>query len=150
MSIERYLRKNDLIENLIITGFGIGGAYASICSSYLDSQQCQLHFKNCITFGEPKVGNTYYIHRFNAANLNYMKWVYKNDPVPRLPFNYHYELYHQYEHVIDTVPLVFNPNFTDNVISHVIRDTDFDEHDIENYVIITSKNANQDIDITSY
>ena len=87
------------------TGFSLGGALATLASSYFITKTYkffpgensagserfseQTYFNKrkevkCFIFGSPRVGNNSFVHYYNNR-VNCKSVVYKNDPIPTLP-----------------------------------------------------------------
>lgn len=80
-SISEYISKHPS-DKTIVTGFSLGGALASICSYFMETPDTYV-----ITFGAPRVGNQAYVVDYQTKKhiIKYERWVFENDPVPRLP-----------------------------------------------------------------
>lgn len=80
--IEPFIIKSD--KKIWITGHSLGGAIALICASRLYKLVC---FQKLVTFGSPKVGNTFFCSSLN--DLNHDRWVNGKDEIVKLPlFNF--------------------------------------------------------------
>lgn len=77
-----YLGKHPDVDYTIFTGFSLGGGMATLVS-YLT------HVPNTITivFGNPRIGNASFVKAFTKMEnlLRHERWVFNNDPIPRLP-----------------------------------------------------------------
>ncbi|KAG9288015.1 hypothetical protein G9A89_017610 [Geosiphon pyriformis] len=96
--LEELLRAEEsLIEKIYFTGWGIGGALAVIAAltweleSYIKDQETPSssfklsHFQvEAITFGAPRLGNTYFARLINKF-LDIKRVTYLNDHVPHFP-----------------------------------------------------------------
>lgn len=68
---------------LLITGHSLGGALAAIAALDL-AGRCSS--SRVYTFGQPRVGDAYFVGALDNAVLGYHRFVNNNDVVPRVPF----------------------------------------------------------------
>jgi len=70
--------------SIIFCGHSLGGALATIASLYYSFKHRDKIIK-CITFGSPRVGDSYFAKLFNKTIVCSIRYVNDNDPVPCLP-----------------------------------------------------------------
>lgn len=70
----------------IFTGFSLGAALATLTAYSMDYKS-----KELITFGSPKVGNSYFVEELNSKLKRNERWVYQNDVIPSLPPGGYYQ-----------------------------------------------------------
>lgn len=90
--------KDELISKLdtsdiyttIFTGFSLGGALATLSALLINQIERNI---NLITFGAPKIGNKAFVNMINTSTKikRIERWIYNNDPVPRLPPGFYYK-----------------------------------------------------------
>jgi predicted lipase len=80
--LSRFLHSRKDSSFTIFTGFSLGGALATLASCLCDVPNIYT-----FTFGSPKVGNSNFVKTFteNKAIRYSERWVFQNDPIPRLP-----------------------------------------------------------------
>lgn len=85
----------DPVKNVWMTGHSLGGALALLCSARLISDNKEILFKKCVTFGAPRVGYKCFVTKF--ADLRHDRWVIRTDPIPTMPqitgYKHHGSLY---------------------------------------------------------
>ena len=72
-------------DSLVITGYGVGGALATICLPHFASLCPETKF-SCITFGSPRVGDVSFKDWFTSFRLtNSYRFILEDDPLPMFP-----------------------------------------------------------------
>lgn len=87
--VESYVneKENNLNEpapNIIFSGHSLGGALATIASTYYGLKYPNT-FITCITFGSPRVGDQKFANLFDNTVSNSIRVVNDNDPIPCIP-----------------------------------------------------------------
>ncbi|KAH6784306.1 hypothetical protein C2S52_009265 [Perilla frutescens var. hirtella] len=90
--IEHLKKNNDTTTRLIVTGHSLGGALAVVFAAALvmhDQIQLLERLEAVYTFGQPRVGNAefgeFMEEQFKLYGVEYCRFVYNNDFVPRIP-----------------------------------------------------------------
>jgi len=79
---------------VVVTGHSLGGAQATLCAA--DYQVVLNLAPHLYNYGSPRVGTANFVDWFNALNMaSALRGVYRNDPVPTVPF----VDYLEYEHI---------------------------------------------------
>lgn len=81
--LQKLLNENSDIENIIFTGFSLGGSLCKIAAwDNIKFQEKELH---CYCFGASNVGNKHFVKEFNKIR-HVQRIVFGKDPVPIMPF----------------------------------------------------------------
>lgn len=73
-------------NKIIFTGQSLGGALAVIASYEMKLFYSVKKSIGCVSFACPKVGNNFFVKRFNALLIDIKQYKYRKDLVPLLPF----------------------------------------------------------------
>jgi len=76
------IREHGAHKPLLITGHSLGGALAAVAALDLAARSFA---SRLYTFGQPRVGDAYFVRALSNAALGYHRFVNNNDIVPRLP-----------------------------------------------------------------
>jgi hypothetical protein len=87
--IDKELKENNEIKNIVYTGHSLGGGLATIALMNYSHKYPNLKHV-CVTFGAPRVGNKDFRIRFNNSCSFSKRYVNYYDPVPSLPFSLRY------------------------------------------------------------
>jgi predicted lipase len=100
-AIKKELSTRDTNKEIIFTGHSLGGALATLVTFYFQSSLK----KYCITFGSPRVGNSFFKRAFDKLENCYsLRYVYKNDIVTKVPMSWRILLF-WFSHVSTKVKL---------------------------------------------
>ena len=88
---------------LFITGHSLGGALASLMAFDVEYSKKNYQVKSVITFGSPRVGNSYFSRLFNQFQMNSYRITHYYDMVPHVP-----EEFMNYMHVAQEIYLSEN------------------------------------------
>ncbi|XP_050363689.1 triacylglycerol lipase OBL1-like [Argentina anserina] len=90
------LLQEDENAKFILTGHSLGGALAVLFAGVLAMHDCEYawlleRLEGVYTFGQPRVGDEkfgeFMKEKFRNHDVRYMRYVYNNDLVPRVPFD---------------------------------------------------------------
>ncbi|KNC79051.1 hypothetical protein SARC_08538 [Sphaeroforma arctica JP610] len=98
---------------LIITGHSMGGALATLCTTYLAAVM-NIRATSLITFGAPRVGNVDFSHWFETLNILSYRFTHGRDIVPHLPLNVYDYL--RFRHIPREI---WQPNGVNATVQHV-------------------------------
>ncbi|XP_062024131.1 triacylglycerol lipase OBL1-like [Rosa rugosa] len=90
------LLQEDENAKFILTGHSLGGALAVLFAGVLAMHDCEYAWlleklEGVYTFGQPRVGDgkfgVFMKEKFRKYDVKYMRYVYSNDLVPRIPYD---------------------------------------------------------------
>jgi hypothetical protein len=84
------LVKGSACSSVIFAGHSLGGALATIAAVYY-SFICPDKEVYCVTFGSPRVGDSYFTDIFNKNVVKSYRFVNDNDPVPCVPSRWRFK-----------------------------------------------------------
>ena len=71
--------------NVVVTGHSLGGALACLAAAELGD--C---FPELVTFGQPRVAGSDFVHHLEAVCVDYRRWVHRRDVITMVPFSFGY------------------------------------------------------------